>query len=1079
MGVRALRTRSRPIATLLVLFGSVAVVVAARPTPAAAADIGPIAYVAGADNVTPFDVATDAPGTAIPNGGAGIAIDGTTAYVTTGPNTVTPINTATNTAGTPIHIAHPYGIAVTPGGSTVYVTDVVDGTVVPVATATNTPGTAIAVGEEPTAIAITPNGATAYVVNSGDGTVTPITIATDTAGTPIAVGQQPTGIAITPDGATAYVVNDIDGTVTPITTATNTAGTAITVGDSPQRIAISADGSTAYVTNSGDDTVTPIATATNTAGTAIAVGDFPVGIAISGATAYVCDEFSDTVTPIAIGTNAPGTAIAVGSDPTAIAVTPGMVAQNAATVTATAGTPQSAAVNAPFATDLAVEVTDEYGNPVVGATVTFLAGSSAGGASAGFTGTNEATSGAGGIATSTTVIADGTGGSYTVTANVPGATSAHFSLTNIPAPVIGGFSPTNGNIGSTVTITGAGLAGATAVSFNGTAASVTSDTADEIVVTVPAGATSGPIFVTTSGGTTASSQSFVVDVPLISGFSPVSGAPGTPVTISGSGLAGATLVTFDNTPATVTSDTAGAIVAVVPSEATTGPIYVTTPDGFVSSSQSFTVAPPPVISNFSPQSGPAGTTVTITGSALTGASVAFNGAPATITSDNGVEIVVSVPLDASTGPISVTTAGGTTTTSKNFSLPAPVISSFSPKTGGVGSTVTIKGANLYPAVRMTVGGTLTSYSSDTPTQLVLTVPAGASSGAISVTTADGTGTSAGAFKVSLLPSITSFTPSSGVVGTSVTIVGTSLENATGVYFHGGVTGPILSDTATELTTVVPAGAENGPITVTNARFPAGGISTEQFDVTPAPVITALEPAQGGVGESVGIVGTNLLGATGVSFNGTTGTITNVTATEVTATVPNGATTGPITLTTPAGSATSAQEFTIYPTPAVRTVSPLSGPIGTKVRVDGQNLAGATEVTFGGVPATIVSDSATRVVVTASGSGPVTVTTPGGAATGSQGFTVSAPTITGFSPDAGPVGSTVTITGTNLAGARLVAFNGVPAEIISDKATRIDVDVPALATSGPITVTTPGGSATSTQSFLVASSGDLRRFVPRE
>jgi hypothetical protein len=93
--------------------------------------------------------------------------------------------------------------------------------------------------------------------------------------------------------------------------------------------------------------------------------------------------------------------------------------------------------------------------------------------------------------------------------------------------------------------------------------------------------------------------------------------------------------------------------------------------------------------------------------------------------------------------------------------------------------------------------------------------------------------------------------------------------------------------------------------------------------------------------------------------------------------------------------------------------------------------------------------------------------------------VSAPTITGFSPDAGPVGSTVTITGTNLAGARLVAFNGVPAEIISDKATRIDVDVPALATSGPITVTTPGGSATSTQSFLVASSGDLRRFVPRE
>ena len=59
----------------------------------------------------------------------------------------------------------------------------------------------------PEGVAITPNGTTAYVTNFGDGTVTPIDTATNTAGTPIAAGAHPYGIAITPNGATAYVTN--------------------------------------------------------------------------------------------------------------------------------------------------------------------------------------------------------------------------------------------------------------------------------------------------------------------------------------------------------------------------------------------------------------------------------------------------------------------------------------------------------------------------------------------------------------------------------------------------------------------------------------------------------------------------------------------------------------------------------------------------------------------------------------------------------------------------------------------------------------------------------------------------------
>ena len=78
----------------------------------------------------------------------------------------------------------------------------------------------------------------------------------------------------------------------------------------------------------------------------------------------------------------------------------------------------------------------------------------------------------------------------------------------------------------------------------------------------------------------------------------------------------------------------------------------------------------------------------------------------------------------------------------------------------------------------------------------------------------------------------------------------------------------------------------------------------------------------------------------------------------------------------------------------------------------------------------------------------------------------APTITSFTPTAGPVGTTVTITGTNLTGATSVKFNGVSATITSNTATQIVTKVPTGATTGPITVTTPSGTATSATNFTV-------------
>jgi hypothetical protein len=244
--------------------------------------------------------------------------------------------------------------------------------------------------------------------------------------------------------------------------------------------------------------------------------------------------------------------------------------------------------------------------------------------------------------------------------------------------------------------------------------------------------------------------------------------------------------------------------------------------------------PPPVptISSFSPSSGPVGTTVTISGSGLSGAtSVSFAGTPAsgfTVLSDT--QITATVPGGAATGAIAVTTAGGTATSASSFTVtpPPPVVSSFSPSSAPVGTSVTVTGANFTGATAVTLNGTSTAFTVNSDTQLTFTVPSGATSGRIAVTTPNGTASSSTSFIVAVPPTISSFSPTSGTVGTSVTLTGTGFTAATGVTLNGTtVAFTVASDT--QLSFAVPAGATSGPIAVTTAYFTA--TSQSNFTVT--------------------------------------------------------------------------------------------------------------------------------------------------------------------------------------------------------------------------------------------------------
>jgi hypothetical protein len=165
--------------------------------------------------------------------------------------------------------------------------------------------------------------------------------------------------------------------------------------------------------------------------------------------------------------------------------------------------------------------------------------------------------------------------------------------------------------------------------------------------------------------------------------------------------------------------------------------------------------PLPEIAGFSPPSGLPGSEVIILGAGFAGiTSVRFGGvAASSFTVDTDTQIRAVVPLGAASGKVSLTVAGGWSISEDDFVLlappPPPVLDAFSPASGPVGTEVTIKGAGLGGATSVTFNGApASSFTIDSATQLRAIVPAGATSGAIRVTTAAGSATSAKSFVVS-------------------------------------------------------------------------------------------------------------------------------------------------------------------------------------------------------------------------------------------------------------------------------------------------------------------------------------------
>ncbi|GAA4384885.1 hypothetical protein GCM10023186_27800 [Hymenobacter koreensis] len=587
---------------------------------------------------------------------------------------------------------------------------------------------------------------------------------------------------------------------------------------------------------------------------------------------------------------------------------------------------------------------------VVGTTVSFTGTNLTGATTITFAGASNNT-----VTSGFTVSADGNqisgiiipAGAQTgnVTVTTPGGTSNGVSFTVVPNAVVLSFTPGSGPVGTSVIITGQNFINVNRVTFNQptSTASFTVNSPTQITAIVPASATTGPIGVNNGGSTAFSPTSFTVTsiVPTLASFSPGSGPVGTSVTLTGTNFTAVMAVAFNGTAASFTVNSATQITAIVPAGAGSGTISVTTPGGTATSSTSFTVTTLPTIASFTPTSGPAGTSVTVTGTNLSNITgVTVNGTAVTSPFiSSGTAVSFAVPSGATTGPISITTTSGTATSTSNFTVTAspvadsPVLSASSfPENAQPGRFIglfsTPTAGAVAPFSYGLVNGTgdvdnfsffvsndslftASRFDFETRSSYSIRVRSTGSNGqqyerAISLTVTD----------VNDVPTIASFTPTSGLTGTRVSVTGTNFFNVTSVSVNNVVvTGIIDIDQigGSSLQFPVPAGATTGLIRIVTTAGTATSASNFTVTASTQVTISGISPSSGPVGTVVTVTGTNLNNATNVFFiPGTAATFTIVSPTQLRTTVPASLTVGnkQLTIIGGGGSANAPGGFTV-------------------------------------------------------------------------------------------------------------------------------------------------------------------------
>jgi hypothetical protein len=180
------------------------------------------------------------------------------------------------------------------------------------------------------------------------------------------------------------------------------------------------------------------------------------------------------------------------------------------------------------------------------------------------------------------------------------------------------------------------------------------------------------------------------------------------------------------------------------------------------------------------------------------------------------------------------------------------------------------------------------------------------------------------------PTISEISPASGVVGSIVSITGSTFFGVNSVRFSNNVAANFTIIGDTQINTIVPAGAVSGPITLRKAD--CDDVQTAPFTVTvPCPIASSISPPSAPVGSGVSIAGARFSGVNSVRFfNNITATFAVINDMQINVTVPAGAMSGPVTISRPDCDDVKTSIFTVLPVDS-------SGPGPSEVVVSGRQL----------------------------------------------------------------------------------------------------------------------------------------------